>query len=266
MLVATLNLLKIVVTPAIASLCLVAIAQLQLSKLSRLNALAHQPGSKAQYVKEEVLEKTNLELLRRSPSLGFDNLIADWTFLKFLQYFGDGEVRQKMGYSIAPEYFEVIVGRDPRFIKSYLFLSSASSIYAGRADQTVALMNKGLKSLSPETSPDAYYVWLYKGTDELLFLGNTKAAQHSHKMAAQWASVSDDPDSKRIAALSRQTAQFLAGNPDSRQAQVNSWTMVLVNSVDNRTRQLATGRIEALGGQVTITPQGEVKVQLPEKD
>lgn len=192
-------------------------------------------------------------------------MIADWVFLGFLQYFGDGQVRQQTGYSLVPEYFEIIVNRDPRFIKSYLFFSVASSIYAGRPDRTVTLMNQGLKSLSPDM-PQAYYIWLYKGTDELLFLGDTEAAQHSHEMAARWASMSNESDGKRIAALSNQSAQFLARNPDSKKAQVNSWTMILVNAVDGRTRQLAIDRIEALGGQVSISPKGEVKIAPPKQD
>jgi len=239
---------------------------MQIVKLSALNDLAHQSETRAQSLKEQKLEGVRLNSLNKLPSLGFDNLIADWAFLNFLQYFGDSQARQKTGYSLNPKYFEVIVNRDPHFVKSYLFLSPATSIYAGRPERAVALMEKGLKSLSPDTSPDAYYVWLYKGTDELLFLGDTKASQHSHEMAASWASMSNDPDGKRIAALSNQTAQFLARNPDSRQAQVNSWTMILVNAVDNRTRQLAVNRIKALGGQVSISSQGEVKVQLPERD
>lgn len=260
------SLLKIVVTPAIALICLAGIAYMQLFQLSSLNDLARQSETRAQSLKEETLEGASLNLLNKMPSLGFDNLIADWAFLKFLQYFGDDQARQKTGYSLNPKYFEVIVNRDPRFIKSYLLLSPATSIYAGRPERAVALMEKGLKSLSPDISPDAYYVWLYKGTDELLLLGNTKAAQHSHEMAARWASMSNDPDAKRIAALSKQTAQFLALNPDSRQAQVNSWTLVLVNAVDKHTRQLAVNRIKALGGQVSITSQGKVIVRLPQKD
>ncbi len=114
--------------------------------------------------------------------------------------------------------------------------------------------------------PQAYYIWLYKGTDELLFLGDTEAAQHSHEMAARWASMSNESDGKRIAALSNQSAQFLARNPDSKKAQVNSWTMILVNAVDGRTRQLAIDRIEALGGQVSISPKGEVKIAPPKQD
>ena len=40
-------------------------------------------------------------MLKNLPSFGFDNLIADWTFLKFLQYFGDDEARDVTGYDLA---------------------------------------------------------------------------------------------------------------------------------------------------------------------
>jgi hypothetical protein len=42
--------------------------------------------------------------------------------------------------------------------------------------------------------------------------------------------------------------------------------MVLNNAFDDRTRQLAINRIQALGGKVSITPEGEVIIQLPNKD
>ncbi len=42
--------------------------------------------------------------------------------------------------------------------------------------------------------------------------------------------------------------------------------MVLTNAFDDRVRQIAISRIQALGGTVSITPDGQVKVQPPKKD
>jgi len=111
-----------------------------------------------------------------------------------------------------------------------------------------------------------YYVWRYKGIDELLFLGKAKAAQQSFEMAAQWASRRNDPESQSIAAISERTAGFLSKNPNSRSAQVGAWSMVLGNKVDDRVRKIAISRIEALGGKVIITPQGGVQIVLPKTD
>jgi hypothetical protein len=255
------DLAKVIITPTIAAFCVVGIVSLQLSKLNVRN----QQTSKAEYLRQAESEKTDLSIQKQAPSFGFDNLIADWTYLRFLQYFGDGPAREQTGYSLSPEYFEIIVNRDPRFTKAYLFLSPASSLYAGRPDRTVALMEQGLKSISPDM-PDAHFLWIYKAVDELLFLGNTKAAKHSYEMASKWASIHDDLESQQVAARTRETAQFLARNPKSRRAQIGAWVTILSNAVDDATRQFAINRIRALGGQVSISPQGEVRVQAPKED
>jgi tetratricopeptide (TPR) repeat protein len=215
---------------------------------------------------EQESEKLHLNLIQKTPAFGYDNVLADWVFLNFLQYFGDDEARTRTDYSLSPKYFEIIVNRDPRFLGAYLGLSTSISLYAGMPEKSVALMEKGLKSMSPQSPPQSYYVWRYKGIDELLFLGNAQAARQSFEKAAEWASNYSDEESKYIAALSGKTAQFLSRNPQSKFAQVNTWAMVLTNTTDARARKIAISRIEALGGKVIVTPEGAVKIRLPPKD
>jgi NAD-dependent DNA ligase len=246
-------------------LCVVAIGALQIPQLNKLKDKAK--TASLENLKTDVeSERLRLHLLQKLPSFGFDNLVADWTFINFLQYFGDDPARAKTGYSLSPEYFEIILARDPYFLTAYLFLSGSTTLYAGMPERSVALMEQGLKSLSPQVPPKSYYVWRYKGTDELLFIGNTQAAKQSFEKAAQWASVYSDTESKKVTTLSAQTAQFLASNPKSKSAQISAWTIVLTNAFDQPTRQIAISRIQALGGKVSITSQGQVKVQLPQKD
>ena len=249
----------------VALLSVVAIIALQVPQLEKLSNKGKN-ASLEDLKKAENSEKLRLNLMQKLPSFGFDNLVADWTFINFLLYFGDDIVRQQTGYSLNPEYFEVILDRDPYFLNAYLFLSSSTTLYSGMPERSVALMEKGLKSLSPKSPPKSYYIWRYKGTDELLFLGNNQAAKKSYAQAAQWASSYSDDESKNVAISSRQTSQFLAKNPNSKSAQVNAWMLILQNAFDDRTRQVAISRIEALGGKVSITEQGEVKVQLPKQD
>lgn len=123
--------------------------------------------------------------------------------------------------------------------------------------------------MTPKIPPQSYYVWRYKGTDELLFLEDIKSAQQSFAMAANWASAYTDPESQNVAAISLRTAKFLAGNPDKtrlRKAQEGAWGLVVVNALntrDERTLKQAIRQIEAKGGKVTITPEGGVSVKLP---
>lgn len=259
------NISQAIAAAGMALLCGGAIALLQIPQLKQLKA--DQNLATPEKVEREVAaEKAKLKLLQQMPGFGFDNLIANWTMVQFLIYFGDDPARAKTGYSLSPEYFEVIVDRDPRFRNAYFFLSTSVSLYAAMPERSVAMMDKGLKLLEPKVPPKSYYIWRYKAIDELLFLGDGKAAKKSFEMAADWASNYADPESKAVAASSRQTAQFLASNPDSKRAQFSGWTMVLNNALDDRTRQIAINRIRALGGRIETTPSGALKIIAPRED
>lgn len=260
-----LNLSQSLVVPLVAVLSIAAIGVLQVSQLHHLTNRVKAASTEA--VKRDVeAEKLRLNLLQKTPAFGFNNLIANWTFLNFLQYFGDDEARDKTDYTLSSNYFEIIIDRDPRFLGAYLGLSTSISMYAAMPEKSVDLMEKGLKSMSPQTPPKSYYVWRYKGIDELLFLGNAQAARQSFEKAAEWASTYSDQESQYVAALSRKTAQFLNRNPNSKFAQVNAWSMVLNNTTDKYARKIAISRIEALGGKVIITPEGVTKIRLPPRD
>jgi hypothetical protein len=254
-----------ITTPLVACLCIASISLMQIPKLQTL-LINKQSISGETLEKDLKKESLRLNLLQNVPSFSYKNLIADWVYIDFLQFFGDNEARDKTGYSISPEYFEVILGRDPRFLEAYLNLSISSSLYGGMPDKTIALMDKGLKSLSPQLPERSYYIWRYKGTDELLFLGNAQAAQTSFLKAAEWASTYTDQESKQVAFISQKTAEFLSNNPDSKAARVATWTMVLNNNVDEKTRKLAIREIEALGGKVVTNPDGTTTIRPPEKD
>ncbi|GAA6615106.1 hypothetical protein [Scytonema sp. NUACC26] len=246
-------------------LCLLGVSSLQ---MPRMQKLLH--SSKTIPVKtlqrELDLERTRLNVINKIPSFGYDNVIANFAYLWFLQYFGDDEVREKTGYSLSPKYFEIILSRDPRFITAYLGLSTSTSMYAAMPEVSIKLMEKGLKSLSPFAPTNSYYVWRYKGIDELLFLGESLKARRSFEKSADWASHHSDEDSKQAAILSKKTVEFLSRNPNSTYARIATWTMVLNNQVDKKTRQRAISEIKALGGDVIDNPDGTYKIKLPKKD
>jgi hypothetical protein len=256
---------QLFLTAVIIVLSYATIAHLQFSRLSQLHRKSDQPLSKAEYLREERQTQASLKLLSKLPTFGFDNLIANWSFLNFLQYFGDDQARPKTGYRITPDFFQITVDRDPRFLAMYPYLSASVSLYGGQPQQTVRLLQKGINGIPPVMQSEAYFLWQAKATDELLFLGRTQDARRSYEMAASWASQSSDPQMQAIAARSLETAQFLATNPDSRRARVGSWYNILTNAIDDRTRQFAAKQIQALGG-VIIQKNGAFQVKLPHSD
>jgi hypothetical protein len=254
---------QIVGASLVACLCILGVSSLQFPRMQKLTRT--QVISKESLERDIKLEKTRLDLIKRIPTFGYDNLVANWVFLGFLQYFGDDEVRAKTGYSLSPEYFEIILKHDPRFRLAYLGLSTSTSMYAGMPEKSISLTEQGLKQLSPWIPDKSYYIWRYKAVDELLFLGNSQAAQKSFANAADWASKHSDEESKISARVSQATAQFLTRNPNSKYAQISSWAMVLENGVDESSRKRAVKAIEKLGGEVVATPQGN-KIRFPQKD
>ena len=252
-----------IVSPTIALLCAGTISILQFSKLTAVTAQAKPVIPKSIYLLESEREKANLLLIKHFPKFGFDNVIANWTFLRFLQYFGDQNARQKTGHALSPEYFEIFVNHNPKFIKPYHFMSPVVSLFAGRPDKSVKFTHQGLQSLSPETSPNAYMLWIFKASDELLFLGDNQAARQSYSQAAEWAQRNPDPEAQRIGGIAAKTAQFLATNPDSKNARISAWLMILHNAVDNEARQRSIAEIQSLGGQVIITKQNTIEIQFP---
>lgn len=249
---------------SVACLCLFAVSLLQFPRMQKL--LSDEPTISVEALEREIsAEEVRLKFLNKIPTFGYDNLIANWIYLNFLQYFGDDEIRALSGYGLSPQYFEVILNRDPRFVNAYLALSTSASMYAAMPERSVKIMNKGLKSLNPWVPKNSYYIWRYKGIDELLFLGDSQAARKSFTNANAWASEHSDEESQLVASISKQTADFLTINRDSKAAQISSWAMILNHGTDKKTHERAIREIEALGGKVIFTPEGN-KIQFSHED
>ncbi len=245
--------------------CTLAIVWFQLPQLQRLETRS-QTASVQEIRRDMDAEYERLKLLQRTPALGFDNVLSDWVFLNFLQYFGDDPARTKSDYSLSPEYFEIVLGRNPYFVPAYTFLSTSTSIYAAKPERTIDIAERALQFLGPDKPSESYYALRQVAIDRLLFLGDAEGARQSFAQAAEWARNSSTPGSDRVADLSQQTADFLASNPDSKYAQISAWSMVLTSVSDDRSRQIAVRRIEELGGQIVQQPNGSFSIIPPAQD
>ena len=206
-------------------------------------------------------EALRLKMLKTLPSFGFDNLIADWTFLKFLQYFGDDEARDVTGYNLSQDYFDIITRRDPRRVEIYPFLSVAVSFYQAKPEIAVQLMERGTSALSPQIDPQAWTVWRNKGLDELLLLGDIPDSIRSHEMAADW--VEKTPDGPKLAPIFRGTAEFLRRDPDSVPVRFAAWSTVYAQTKDKIVRLRARQALVKLGAQVQKDRDGKESFILP---
>lgn len=220
--------------------------------------------TKEQALQAEQQRKLRLDLLKQIPNFGYQNLLADWIFLDFVQYYGDGAARALTGNALSGDYFEAVVSKDPRFIESYFILAPATSLFTGNPLKSVELMEQGLEFLTPETDL-AYQIWMYKAIDETLFLGDNQKARQSYLTAADWAQYHDTEAARLTQQRAEETARFLATNPDSRLVQASAWVMVYSNARDDQTRKLALEKIKETGAEVIITPN-RISVRMPQEN
>jgi hypothetical protein len=226
-------------------------------RLSAMSAASFKQAAQ----QEAQQEALRLKMLKTIPSFGFDNLIADWTFLKFLQYFGDDEARDVTGYNLGQDYFDIVTQRDPRWADIYLFLSTAISFYQGKPETAVNLIERGTRALSPQIHPQAWIVWRTKGLDELLLLGDIPDSIRSHEMAAAW--VEETPEGPKLAPMFRATVEYLRRDPDSVPVRFMAWSTVYDQTTDKLVRQRAKQALVKLGAQVQKDKNGKESFILP---
>lgn len=209
------------------------------------------------YLGQEENISRSLQIQRQTPGLGFDNLVADWSYLNFVQYFGDKDARDTIGYRLVPEYFETITKIDPHFTQAHLRLSIANSMYAGNAEKTVTLIEEILESVDPE-SKEAALLWTSKGLDELLFLGNKKAAINSYKVAAQWSDLDNGNRSDGLTIKDLEEALKSITEADLKLAQIRAWSSVLVHIKDNQRKSEIIDKISDLKAELLVLQEDEV--------
>ncbi|MEN9208351.1 MAG: hypothetical protein Q6L50_07095 [Gloeomargarita sp. GMQP_bins_120] len=223
---------------------------------------AQQQNNLPLWQQQEALTQAQLRLWRQMPGLGFDNMIANWWLIQFNIYFGDEEARRALAYGLVPDFFEVILRHDPRFIRAYLFLSTAGSLYAGEPERSIQIASRAMQSLTPEV-PGSYYPWMYRGIDEMLFLGDGPAAIRSFETAARWASRWDTPESQAVVRRATQSAQFLREDANSRIAKVIGWLTILSYAPTKRIQAIAIQKILEAGGRIETLPDGRRVIILP---
>jgi hypothetical protein len=257
--------IKLVTFAALMSVLVVGMTAMQSSKLKNLRAVDKSLDPVA-LQQESRLRANQLELMKKIPKFGFNNLAANTSFIDFLSYFGSTEARNVNGYSLGFDYFDVVLKEDPRFFLAYYYLSGTGSGYLANPDRTVKIMNEGFKSIKPDSPKYSYYLWRLKATDELLFLGDSQMAKASMEKAADWAQLAGDEEGRRVARISSNTANFLAKNPYSKQARFGAWAGILDTAIDDSARKLAISKIIELGGKVEQDAQGKIRITPPVTD
>jgi tetratricopeptide (TPR) repeat protein len=169
-------------------------------------------------------------------ALGYDQLLADWYWLVFVQYIGDGAARGRDHYAAADKYLQLIVDLDPGFIKAYWFASFIIGSERQQPDLAAKFIDRGIQA-----NPDNWYLPFIAGINQYLYARNDTAAAKYYKMAAKFL---DAPTW-----LSRQSAILEARIPASIK-EINIWDSIYGSSRDEIVREKARGHLISLWMQV----------------
>jgi hypothetical protein len=232
-------------------------------QVQRQNFLTtQQDNNRFLWQQQEAVTQTQLRLWRDMPGFGFDNMVANFWLIQFNIYLGDDEARNALGYGLTPDFFEVILGHDPQFIRAYLILSTIGSLYAGEPEQSIRIAARAMTRLNRRV-PDSYFPWLYRGTDEMLFLGDGTAALASFQTAVDWAKPWHTPESKAVVQRADSLITSLREDPDSRVAKVIGWLSIFSYATTPRVQAIAAQKIIEAGGRVERLPDGRRVIVLP---
>lgn len=253
---------------AIATLAAASAIGLQQQSLNR-QLRSQTPESDRLWVEREQRKLRALQKLPPS-GFGFNNLLADYVFISFLQYYGDdlARVEHQTGYGLSKEYFQIIVDRKPYFFGSHSYMTSSVGILGGEPQTSIELLDKILTKLEPERFPLTYSVWQRKAIDEMLFLGDNKKAKESTLKAIEAMDRAKFPPEYRealegIKTILLQRVEFLSGEFDSIKARRLGWFTILNNAPDLRIRKIAVAELQKVGVAIEISPEGEVKLNSP---
>jgi len=172
----------------------------------------------------------------RMMTLGFDQLVADCYWLKFIGYIGDTAARGKDRYSLADEYLSLIVSLDPYLINAYWFAAFTIGSEQKSPGRAAEIIDFGIRA-----NQDNWYLPFIAGINQYLYAGNEVAAAKYYRMASKY------PDAPKW--LLRQS-QILEAKIPSRIKEINIWSNIYSTNSDLRVRDMSRQKLIELWGQV----------------
>jgi len=188
-------------------------------------------------VDQQVLYVSNAEVMRRA-ALSYDALLADVYWIRALQHYG-GE-RQKAGherhYDMLYPLLDLATTLDPRFTVGYrfgaIFLAEPKPGGAGRPDQAIALLEKGV-AFNPNK-------WDYYHDIGFIYYWNL----HNYEKAADWFARGGNLPGAPFWLRSYAAVMLTRGG--DRQASRTMWTQIGQNEESDWPRKTARMRLAQL--------------------
>ncbi len=191
--------------------------------------------------------KTNYSYIapNRLFSLGFDDLISDLYWLRFVQYIGDS-VEAGNHYSLASIYLDQLTQFDPKLVKAYYFTAFIVGAEQNNPSLAARIIERGIQA-----NNDNWALPFIAGVNQYLFAHDELKAAKYYRMAAKF---QDAPKW-----LERQS-EILEAKIPSTIKEINVWNTIHNNASDSVVKERARVKLVALWTQVYKTsPSSQIK-------
>ncbi|MBP9092724.1 hypothetical protein KBI23_17000 [bacterium] len=182
----------------------------------------------------------------RLVALGYDQLLADFYWLAFIGYVGDGSARELDRSILADQYLDLITGLDPHFLQPYWYCAFTVGSDQKRPLRADSLIVRGIKA-----NPTNWYLPYIAGINMYLFAHDEESASRYYTSASKFPEAPDW--------LGRQ-AGILAAKIPSSIKEINAWETIYKTEKSSMIRMKAKNRMISLWSKVYYSsPKGPIR-------
>lgn len=185
-------------------------------------------------------------------ALGYDQLLADFYWLAFVNYVGDDAARAVDRYRLADKYLDLVTGLDPHFIQPYWFCAFTVGSDQKRPLRANEILERGIRA-----NQNNWYLPYIAGVNLYLFARDEVGASRCYRAASKF------PDAPKW--LTRQS-EILAARIPSTFKEINTWDAIYRTETAPMIRARAKERLIQLWSRVyTQSPAGAVRLRAKKK-
>lgn len=149
----------------------------------------------------------------KTVSLGFEQLLADYYWLKLISYVGDIGLQRRDRLAKAEQIIELVTEIDPHFVSAYWFAAFIIGGDMRNPKRAGEILDWGIQKNS-----DNWYLPFIAGVNQYLYAGNETEAAKYYKIASKYPGAP---------AWLRRQAQILDTNSPRLIKQAISWLNIL---------------------------------------
>jgi len=182
----------------------------------------------------------------RLVALGYDQLLADFYWLAFVSYIGDGVARSHDQSVLADKYLELVSSLDPHFTQPYWYCAFTIGSAQKRPLRANEIIQRGIRA-----NPNNWYLPYIAGINMYLYAHDEVSAAKYYMVASKF------PDAPSW--LARQ-AVILSAKIPSTIKEINTWDTIYRSEKSAMIQAKARDKLVALWSRVySASPKGEIR-------